>query len=96
VFSDLFALARRRGGLPALALAACALWLLLQNSLLLLWFTGPKLAPAFVVMRAIVRVGLHLLADWWMLPAAVVLGVALALSDGGRPRVRVRGVSHVG
>lgn len=81
---------RWNGGRPVsrwsvLALAAVGVWLLLQNSLLLLWFSSQHLEPVFVVARAMLRVGLHLAADLWMLPAAVVLGVALALSSGGRP-----------
>lgn len=66
------------------ALAGVAVWLVLQNSLLLMWFSSQHLEPVFVVARALVRVGLHLAADLWMIPAAVVLGVALALSGGER------------
>ncbi|MEO5617840.1 MAG: hypothetical protein ABIS67_08710 [Candidatus Eisenbacteria bacterium] len=67
-----------------LALAGVAVWLVLQNSLLLVWFSSQHVEPVFVVARALLRVGLHLAADLWMIPAAVVLGVALALSGGGR------------
>ena len=66
------------------ALAGLAVWLVLQNSLLLVWFSSQHLEPVFVMARALVRVGLHLAADLWMIPAAVVLGVALALSGGER------------
>jgi hypothetical protein len=66
------------------ALAGVAVWLVLQNSLLLVWFSSQHLEPVFVVARALVRVGLHLAADLWMIPATVVLGVALALSGGER------------
>lgn len=84
----------RRGTL--LALAALAVWLLLQNSLLLVWFSSQHLAPVFVVMRALVRVGFHLASDLWMLPVAVMLGVALALSSGERrDGARAREVSRV-
>ncbi|HTO90877.1 MAG TPA: hypothetical protein VMJ70_07055 [Candidatus Sulfotelmatobacter sp.] len=65
-----------------LALVICAAWLLLQNSLLLIWVSSPHLEPAFVVARALIKVGAHLFAQLWMLPAAMVLGAALALSNG--------------
>ena len=78
-----------------LALVACAAWLLLQNSLLLVWLSSQHVEPLFVVARALTRVGLHLAAEFWMLPAAVVLGVALALT-GNEREDRKAGVSHVG
>lgn len=78
-----------------LALAATAVWLLLQNSLLLVWLSSQHLPPVFVVMRALVRVGLHLITDLWMLPVAVILGVALALSSGVRNEGGAREVSRV-
>ena len=86
---------RRRWG--PVALAGCAAWLLLQNSLLLVWISSRHLEPVFVVARALVRVGVHLAANLWMLPAAVILGVALALSsgEGSRGREESREVSHV-
>ena len=79
-----------------LALAVCAVWLLVQNSLLAVWLSSQHLGPFFTVMKALVRVGIHFAADLWMLPAAGLLGVALALStgerqDGARER---KGVSH--
>ena len=78
------------------ALGAISVWLLLQNSLLLVWMTSQHFEPYFVVARALARVGLHLAAQLWMLPVAVVLGVALALTGGERdPAERAQGVSHV-
>ena len=75
---------RGRPHVAIIALVACAAWLLLQNSLLLVWLSSQHVAPLFVVARALTRVGLHLAAEFWMLPAAVVLGVALALTGGER------------
>ena len=77
--------ARRWAGI---ALAACAAWLVLQNALILVWFSREHLAPVLVVARVLVKVGAHLVAELWMLPAAVILGVALALSSGGANRGR--------
>src|SRR5258708_2065284 len=79
------------------ALAGCVVWLLLQNSILLAWYSSQYLGPALVVLRALARVGAHLVAQLWMLPVAVILGVALALSAGSRQHdgERVRRVSHV-
>ena len=86
---------RHRWGL--IALTGCAAWLLLQNSLLLVWLSSRHLEPVFVVARALVRVGVHLAANLWMLPAAVFLGVALALSSGAENRGGEKSgeVSHV-
>ena len=84
------------GRLVVLTLLACASWLLLQNSLLLIWLSSQHLEPLIVVTRVLVRVGWHFAADFWMLAAVVVLGVALALSGverGAEPRA---GVFHVG
>ena len=78
------------------ALACCSVWLLLQNSLLLVWIWSEELAPLFVVARAIARVTMHLAAELWMLPVAVMLGVALALTSGERRESPgVQEVSHV-
>lgn len=84
-------------GWAGIALAACAAWLLVQNALLLVWFSRDHLAPVFVVARALVKVGAHLVAELWMLPVAVMLGVVLALSSGGvnRGREDSREVSRV-
>lgn len=80
-----------------IALAACVVWLLVQNSLILVWLSSQHLEPAFVVARALTRVGLRLAADWWMVPPAVILGVALALTGSERETSsRAHGVSHVG
>jgi len=67
-----------------IALAICAVWLLLQNSLLVVWLSSQHLEPAFVVARALVKVGAHLLAQLWMVPAAAALGAALAISSSER------------
>jgi hypothetical protein len=66
------------------ALALCVVWLLVQNSLLVAWLTHQHLGPYFTVARALVKVGLTLAGQLWMLPAAALLGVALALSTGAR------------
>ena len=94
MFSDRLP-ARGRPHAAVVALVACAAWLLLQNSLLLVWLSSQHVAPFFVVARALARVGMHLAAEFWMLPAAVVLGVALALT-GVEREDRKAGVSHVG
>lgn len=81
-----------------LALAVCLAWLLVQNSILVLWFSQSYLGVAFTVIRALLKVGAHLVGELWMLPVAVLLGVALALSTSGRedaPRTN-REVSHAG
>lgn len=67
-----------------LVLVTCAVWLLVQNSLLAAWLTSQHAEPLFVVARALIRVGIHLAGQFWMLPAAALLGVALALSTGER------------
>ena len=67
-----------------LALVVCAAWLLLQNSLLLVWLSSQRLEPVFVVIRALIKVGAHMFAQMWMLPAALAVGAALALSDTHR------------
>ncbi len=73
-----------------LALAGVTMWLAVQNSMLVMWFLRDRLDWAPVVARALVRVGLHLLSDLWLLPLAVLVGAALALSgpssSGRRPR----------
>jgi len=90
-FRDAVASPRARN----LAFAICAAWLLLENSLLVLWISSQRLQPVFVVARALVKVGAHLFADLWMLPAAAALGAALAISSGERPaRKDSREVSH--
>ena len=94
MFSDHLPL-RGRSRVTQVALVACAAWLLLQNSLILVWLSSQHVAPLFVVARALARVGLHLAAEFWMLPAAVVLGVALALTGSEREGHKA-GVSHVG
>jgi hypothetical protein len=94
VFSDRLPLLGRPR-VVILAFIACAAWLLLQNSLLLLWLSSQHVVPLFVVARALARVGVRLAAEFWMFPAAVVLGVALALT-GGEREDRKAGVSHVG
>ena len=94
MFSDRLPL-RGHSRVTIVALVACATWLLLQNSLLLLWLSSQHVAPLFVVMRALTRVGMHLAAEFWMLPAAVVLGVALALTGVEREGHKA-GVPHVG
>jgi hypothetical protein len=66
------------------ALAICIAWLLFQNSLLVLWLSSQHLQPWFVAARALVKVGAHLFANLWMLPAAAALGAALAISSGER------------
>jgi len=86
----------RRHRFALVALVGCATWLLLQNSLLLVWLSSRHLEPVFVVARVLTRVGLHLAASFWMLPAAVILGVALALTGGEREIDEKAGVSHVG
>ncbi len=95
MFSERVASSRRSHGALA-ALVACATWLLLQNSLLLVWLSSRHLEPVFVVARALARVGFHLAADFWMLPAAVVLGVALALTGGEHRTDEKTEISHVG
>ncbi len=79
-------------------LLACATWLLVQNSLLAAWLTGQHLGPILVVVKALFRVGMHLAAQFWMLPAVALLGVALALSTGEREDAdrASRGISHAG
>jgi len=96
VFSERVASSARRYRFAVVALAACAAWLLLQNSLLLVWLSSRHLEPLFVVARALARVGFHLAADFWMLPAAVVLGVALALTGGEHGAEEKARVPHVG
>ena len=108
---------RANGRWTVIALACCAVWLLLQNSLLLVWLSSQHLSPLawlssrdlsplawlssqdlsplFVVARAIVRVSMRLAAELWMLPVAVMLGVALALGGERRSQSDVREVSHV-
>ena len=80
-----------------LALVACVAWLLVQNSILLAWWSRQYAGTVVVIARALLKVGATLAAEWWMLPLAVFLGVALALS--GRARTHdgenARGVSHV-
>jgi len=74
-----------------LVVAVALVWIAFQNSILLLWFSSGHLEPMFVVARAIARVGMHLAADYWMIPAAVFLGVALALTgvpQGDESRTR--------
>ena len=95
MFNDASLPLRRRPHAAVVALVACAAWLLLQNSLLLIWLSSEHAAPLFVVARALARVGMHLAAEFWMLPAAVVLGVALALTGAEREDHRTE-VSHVG
>jgi hypothetical protein len=71
-------------------------WLLVQNSLLVMWLSSQHLGPWLTVARALFKVGLHFAAHLWILPAAAVLGVALALSTGERQDARRegRGISH--
>jgi uncharacterized Tic20 family protein len=85
----------RRHRFALVALVACSAWLLLQNSLLLVWLSSRHLEPVFVVARALARVGFHLAACFWMLPAAVVLGVALALTGGEHRPDENPEISHV-
>jgi hypothetical protein len=66
------------------ALIACTVWLLVQNSVLAVWLSSQHLTPLFVVARALLKVGLHLAGQLWMLPVVALLGVALALSTGER------------
>ena len=87
----------RRSPWGLIALGGCVSWLLLQNSLLLVWLSRQHLEPFFTVARDLLRVALHVASDLWMLPVAVFLGVALALSSGedGRRRNPDREVSRV-
>jgi hypothetical protein len=71
-------------------------WLLVQNSLLAVWLSSQHLGPWLTVARALLRVGMHFAAQFWVLPVAAVLGVALALSTGERQDAgrEGRGASH--
>ena len=78
------------------ALVTCAVWLLVQNSLLAVWLSSQHLTPLFTVLRALFKIGIHVAANFWVLPVAGLLGVALALSTGERQDARRprKGVSH--
>ena len=80
-----------------LALIGCVAWLLVQNSILLAWWSQQYVGSALVIVRALLKVGASLASDWWMVPVAVILGIALALSGSPRSREEenIRGISHV-
>ena len=80
-----------------MALVGCVAWLLVQNSILLAWWSREYAGTVVVIARALLKVGATLASEWWMLPVAVILGVALALTGSARTRdgEKARGVSHV-
>ena len=85
--------AERRGAHPVViaVLTLCAGWLIVQNALLFLLvaWSGPQ--SAIAVGRALVRVGVALLAHAWWLPLAtlvVLLVVANGMRADGRREVR--------
>jgi hypothetical protein len=81
-----------------LVLLICALWLVVQNTLLAAWLTSQHFGPILVAARILLRVGVRLAAEFWMLPLAALLGVALALSTGERQDAdrASREISHAG
>lgn len=82
----------RRGAHPLVigVLGLCAAWLIVQNTVLLalVAWAGPD--SALAVGRALVRVGLAVLAHGWWLPLVALAALLIAASGlrDGRREVR--------
>ena len=84
---------KRHGAHPVVigVLGLCAGWLIVQNAVLfaVIAWAGPD--SALVVGRALVRVGLAILAQAWWLPLVMLIALLLAangLRSDGRREVR--------
>ena len=60
-----------------LSLAVFALWLVVQNLLLLAFVPWAKLGPIMVVVNAIIKAAFFVMAPLWALPVVAMLGAVV-------------------
>ena len=65
----------RRIGLGVLG--ACTLWLVVQNTMLLVTMLWASQPPALVAASAVIKAGWHVLGTLWMIPVTVAVSCAL-------------------